>query len=94
MHTGFDRIVLCGDVWSVLIARAFHNACGTIHHVNRLIIAILEGMRTWHVTVRTDVEEHLAEERPASKHKNVPAWSNNVNFFVKVWLTTICNVQI
>ena len=25
-------------------------------------------------TVRLDIEERIAEERPAWKHKNVPAW--------------------
>ena len=29
-------------------------------------------------TVRSDAEEHAAEERPAWKHKNVQAWTKNV----------------
>ena len=29
-------------------------------------------------TVRSDAEERVAEERPAWKHKNVPAWTKNI----------------
>ena len=32
-------------------------------------------------TVRSDAEERVAEERPAWKHKNVPAWTKNIMCF-------------
>ena len=31
-------------------------------------------------TVRSDTEERVAEEHPAWKHKNVPAWTKNDMF--------------
>ena len=31
-------------------------------------------------TVKLDIKERVAEERPAWKHKNVPAWTKNVMF--------------
>ena len=33
-----------------------------------------------YATVRSDDEERVAEERPAWKHKNVPAWTKNVMY--------------
>ena len=31
-----------------------------------------------YTTVRSDAEERAAEERPAWKHKNIPAWTKNI----------------
>ena len=37
------------------------------------------GIRNWDSTVRSDVEERVAEERLAWNDKNIPGWPKNIS---------------
>ena len=45
--------------------------------LQRLLLIAGLPLNTMH-TVRSDAEERVAKERPAWKHKNVPAWTKNI----------------